>query len=165
MELKAAIDQNIKEINKLLKSLSKAERKKLARPAAKMMQQAIASKAPVADVPIRRYSTPKVAKMMKAPKGMGVVVATYHPGNLSRSIKVLSFRKSGYLFVGPKVDKKGSSGDFNSASKVDGWYAHIVERNHPFIRPAAMAAQASVLDKLKSDIEVHLNNQIKKING
>jgi hypothetical protein len=165
MELQAAIKQNIKEINKLLKSLPKGERKKLARPAAKMMQAAIVADTPKAEKAIKRYSTPKIVGHMKAPKGMGVVVATYQPGNLERSIKILSFRKSGYLHVGPKLAKKNSTGDFNSATKVDGWYATIVERKHPFIRPAAMAAQASVLKQLKTDIETHLNKVIKDING
>ena len=54
----------------------------------------------------RRYSTAKVNKSMRAPKGMGAVVATYSPGNLARSMQVMKLRrKKSAVIVGAKHTK------------------------------------------------------------
>ena len=52
------------------------------------------SAAPQGSKPHKRYSTAKANKAIRAPKGMGNVVATYMPGNLARSIRVLDLKKT-----------------------------------------------------------------------
>ena len=49
-------------------------------------------------------------------------MATYQPGNLSRSFSVLSFRRARYAkFIGPRLDKS------RRGRQPDGYYAHMVE--------------------------------------
>lgn len=76
----------------------------------------------------KRYSTAKATKSIRAPKGMGNVVATYMPGNLSRSIKVLDLKRSkNAAYVGAQLKKGAATGMF-SGMKADGYYMHMVER-------------------------------------
>jgi len=120
--------------------------------AAPILISAIQARADQSDKPHFRYNTPKVATKLRAPNGMGVVVAKYMPGNLKRSFKTLIFRKSAAVFVGPKLDKSGSGGTF-SGNKTDGYYAHWMEYGapeagiepRPFVRPAVAAAGPQVL--------------------
>lgn len=58
-------------------------------------------------------------------KGRGVV-AIYHPGNLRRSIKSLSFRKSEDLFVGPKFGDKKAQNYGRVGDPVDAYYAQMI---------------------------------------
>jgi hypothetical protein len=66
----------------------------------------------------------------KKGKGKGVIKAIYAPGHLSKSLRILTFRRSKRaLFVGPKFDSKaGRAGGLFGASptKVDAYYAHMV---------------------------------------
>jgi hypothetical protein len=115
------------EINDLIRTLqgvsdtAKKDSDRVLTEAAGPLRSAIAGRAPVSDAPHKRYSTPKISKKIRAPKGMGVVKATYQPGNLSRSFAVLSFRRAKFAkFVGPKIDKRGGG------RMPDGYYAHMV---------------------------------------
>jgi antitoxin component YwqK of YwqJK toxin-antitoxin module len=159
----ADVKFNSKELQKLIKQLSKKELKRLAKPAAKAMQAAIQAKAPVFHKTVYRYDTPKLIGKWRAPNGKGKRVAEYQPGNLKRSIKIMTFRRSGFLFVGPKRSKN-AEGNF-TGNKVDGWYAHIVEMRKPFIRPAVDSSSSTVLSILQKDIETYLNARVSKLNG
>ncbi len=76
----------------------------------------------------KRYSTAKVSKSMRAPKGSGNVVATYLPGNLKRSIRVLDLKRTkNATIVGAKLNKGAVSGTF-SGMRADGYYMHMVEK-------------------------------------
>ena len=117
-----------KKLERLLDEFSTKERKKILRRAARPMRKAARLGIKDADKPVKRYSTPKVLKGLRAPKGKGKVVAIYHPGNLRRSIKILSFRRAKTaVFVGPKLGKQGASQFGKPGQKVDGYYAHIYE--------------------------------------
>ena len=63
-------------------------------------------------------------------KGKGIIKAIYAPGHLSKSVRILTFKRSKRaLFVGPKLDRKaGEAGGLFGASstKVDAYYAHMV---------------------------------------
>lgn len=104
-----------------------------------MLISAIQGRAPESEAPHSRY------------KG-GRIVATYYPGNLRRAFRTLVFRRSAAVFVGPKLDKAGSGGDFRG-NRTDGYYAHWVEFGapaaglppRPFVKPAADAAGPLVL--------------------
>jgi len=120
--------------------------------AAPILISAIQARAPQSDAPHYRYDTPKIANKLRAPNGSGKIVATYMPGNLKRSFKTLVFRRSAAVFVGPKVDKRGSGGVFAGA-RADGYYAQWMEYGAPeagiapvpFVRPAVDAAGAQTL--------------------
>ena len=91
------------------------------------LASAAESAAPKGRIVHRRYSTAKVNKSMRAPKGMGTVVATYSPGNLARSMQVLKLRrvKSGVI-VGANLAKGSAKGNFGG-TRTDGYYLHMVE--------------------------------------
>ncbi len=85
--------------------------------ASRILVSAVQGRVPVSDKPHSRYSTAKVIKGIRAPKGMGRIVATYQPGNLKKAFRTLKFRRSEAVFVGPKL----------GAAQADGFYAHFVE--------------------------------------
>ena len=63
----------------------------------------------------KRYSTAKVNKAIRAPKGMGTVVATYSPGNLGNSMQILPLRRTkSAVYVGAKLAKGQAKGNFGS---------------------------------------------------
>lgn len=113
------------ELNTLIRKLdglsaaSKRERDRVLTEAAGPLRSAIAGRAPQSDKPHSRYSTPKISGKLRAPKGRGVVVATYQPGNLRKSVQTLRFRRSKAVFIGPKVRRSGGQ-------MPDGYYAHMV---------------------------------------
>ncbi len=126
-----SIDQQVKEAVKkfdlLPKKFAKRERKKFLRKAAKPLIKAARNNIPESDEPHYRYATAKASSSKRAPKGEGNIVAVYYPGNLKKSIRALSFRKSGSIFVGPKLQKRGAFGEFGKGNKVDGYYAAMME--------------------------------------
>lgn len=64
--------------------------------------------------------------LKKKPKGQGVIVAAYKPGNLRKSLSILSFRRAKRsMFVGPALKLGASSGQ----KKYDGYYAHMLYGN------------------------------------
>lgn len=147
-----------------ISNTAKRESNKAFRQAAKPLITAIQARAPQSNAPHYRYDTPKIAGNLKAPNGMGVIKATYMPGNLKRSFKTLFFRRSAAVFVGPKLDKQGSGGTF-SGNKTDGYYAHWQEFGapeagiapRPFVRPSVAAVGPQSLqiasEQLKKAIE------------
>lgn len=104
-----------------LKDIPRRERNAALSEAAGPLRAAIAGKAPQSDRPHKRYSTPKASQKIRTPRGSGKVVAVYQPGNLSRSIQTLRFRRSKAVFIGPKIDKT------RSGRLPDGYYGHFVE--------------------------------------
>ena len=133
------------EVNELVRKLrqvsdtAKKDSRQAFKEAAPVLISAIQARAPESDAPHMRYSN-------------GKVVATYSPGNLKRSFRALLFRKSQAVFVGPKLDKAGSRGDF-SGTRADGYYAHWMEFGapgagiapRPFVKPAVQAAGSLTL--------------------
>lgn len=87
------------------------------------------SAAPRSSAPHYRYSTAKVNRNIRAPKGMGNKVATYYPGNLGNSIRVLKFpRAKSKVYVGARLAKgQNPSGVFGRGARADGYYLHMVE--------------------------------------
>lgn len=83
------------------------------------------------------YNTPKLSRRLKAPKGKGRKTGTYYPGNLERSILEIGERRSRYkkktykVIIGPYYRGRGPGAGkakdiFNSMSKINGYYAHMV---------------------------------------
>lgn len=142
-----------KQLRKVSQNMKKEERRILTK-SAKPLVEAIRMRAPVGDEPHYRYSTGKLVKAVRAPKGMGNKVATYKPGNLRDAFKILPLRRTRAVIVGPKVDKGGKGGVFGPGTKQDAYYAHMVEFGtlysvpKPFVRPALSSSQATVLKQL-----------------
>ena len=91
--------------------------KKILKPAGEVVAQEIQKKTPVSRRRHYRYGS----------RGAGRV-ATYFPGNLRRSIQDLNLKRTDAVFIGPKL---GSSTGTFSGTRVDGWYAQIVDRGAP----------------------------------
>jgi len=116
------------ELNALIKSLqgvsdaAKKDADRVLTEAAGPLRSVVQGKAPQSDRPHSRYSTPKAAGKLRAPKGSGRIVATYQPGNLKQSFSILAFRRARFAkFIGPKLDKS------RKGRQPDGYYAHNVE--------------------------------------
>lgn len=144
------------EVNALILKLrkvsdnAKARSQSAFKEAAGPLVSAIQGRAPVSEEQHYRYSTAKLSGKIRAPKGAGNIVATYQPGNVQRSFRVLTFRRSAAVFIGPKAHKSDTGGLF-AGKRVDPYYAHFVEFGTknipatPFVRPAVAAAGPQVL--------------------
>lgn len=173
MAVDARLQKEISEAIAKLKGVSKAAGRASNRAltkAARPLIQEIRQNAPRSDEPHYRYSTPKLVGGLRAPKGEGRKVATYMPGNLERSFKVLKFRRSAAVFVGPKLDKTGSGGLFAGA-RTDAYYAHWVEYGapaagipaRPFVRPAVQSQQDNVLRIAVNELKLAIEQYAKEV--
>lgn len=83
------------------------------------------------------YNTPKIIGKIKAPPGKGRKVGEYHPENLMRSIVDIAERRQKYkkktykVIIGPYYRGRGpitgtARQIFNSDTKINGYYAHMV---------------------------------------
>lgn len=110
----------------------------------KMLVAAIKQRAPVGTRTHIRYNS------------AGKVVATYKPGNLKKSIRILPLRRvKNAVIVGP----------ISRGKTPDGYYAHMLEFGtvkmfaQPFVEPAVNAVSGAVQDRilkaLKNRIESH----------
>lgn len=143
---------NQPELNALYEKLKKLgaintpkKRRDLLRPAAQLMMDEAKKLVSRSNKPHKRYKD-------------GVVVATYYPGNLRRSLQILGNKGklSGVIIAGPKLAKAGDSSGKFSGRRVDGWYAGIVEKKKPFLRPAYQSkkneAEKLIIEKMKEAI-------------
>lgn len=168
-EIKKEVEKAVEALKKIGVVADKKERKKLLKRGAVVMRNEIRSNAPVSQRLHKRYSTSKAAKNLKAGKGQGNVVATYSPGNLKRSIRLLNLRKSADWFVGPKVSRV-TKGDF-TGNRVDGYYAHFVEYGAPgagvpatpFIRPAVSTGRSKVAKAIKRSIKKRIRQIVRQV--
>lgn len=124
------IEQEINEaVRKLEKcgNLFRENRQRVAALGGAYAASAAEAAAPKSRAVHYRYSTAKLTKKLRAPKGYGNRVASYTPGNLGRSISVLKFnRAKSKVFVGAKLSRQ-SKGNF-SGRRTDGYYLHFVEQ-------------------------------------
>lgn len=120
------------EFRKISKNLTNADsRRTVAQSALPFVIPAIQNASPVGKRIHKRYNTPKLVNKLRAPKGMGRVVATYYPGNLRQSVvdlatKKAKFKKSPAVVVAPFYGRRGSKGTFGKGKKTDAYYAHMV---------------------------------------
>jgi len=155
MSLQSDVNELVRKLNKVANN-AKRESQSAFREGAKPLVEAIKAGAPVSDEEHYRYLG-------------GKVVATYTPGNLKRSIRTMTFRRSGAVFVGPKFSSSSGSKGVFSGNRTDPWYAHIMEleyglsgkRPQPFIRPAAASTGPTALRiatvSLKRKIDAYAN--------
>lgn len=151
-QLQGEIDGAMRRLRSLAEDLKKESRPAL-RAGAKLIKEEIVSRAPVGKKVHHRYSTPKLTKGIRAPKGMGRKVATYYPGNLQKSFDVMTFGRSEAVFVGPRVGRRARAGGY------DGYYAHMVDRGTKyaradnFIKPAVQAAEKEAVQAIITKLE------------
>lgn len=137
-QLQADLNRVINNLKTLEPFIRKSGKEDL-KEAAKILSTAVAIRTPVGTKTHKRYSA---KKGKRAAKGSGTVVATYRPGNLRRSIRVLNFRRSPDAFVGAKLGKT-----------PDRYYAHMVERGtttqpaQEFFKKAVASAGNATLNK------------------
>ncbi len=151
--VQSEVDAIVQKLKALAKDFRPAEMRRIMRPAAKMVAREIAAAAPTATRTVYRYDTPKLNGNMRAPKRSGRIVAQYEPGNLGKSIGVLTFRRSTSLWIGPRAGRK-SRGD-------DGWYAKFVEFGvpsrgipaQPFIRNTWDRVKSTAFKMVESEVE------------
>lgn len=163
--LQAEINAAVKKLDALV-TLVKKEKQGILMNGAKIVRDEIFMAAPIGTKVHKRYSTPKVSKKIRAPKGMGVVTATYAPSNLKWAMQVLKFNQSAAVFVGAKLAKgKSATGQFGGTSdRSDGYYAHMVEFGtakmppHAFIRPAVAAVKEYALQTILRDFKTKIDD-------
>lgn len=151
MSLEADIDVAIKALYKYGADVAKNRQRIAALGGAYVAAYAEAA-APRSAKIHKRYSTPKLNKGIRAPKGAGRVAATYYPGNLARSIQVLRFsRAKSKVFVGAKLAKGQATGTFGRGTRTDGYYLHMVEKgtknaaSNPFFLSAVERSKGRAL--------------------
>lgn len=136
------------DIVKLADKLGKgADRTQALERAGNSLKDAMVQRAPQSNRVVKRYKN-------------GKLIATYHPGNLKRSIQLLDLRDKANVYVGVKIQPRGKGKGVFSGSNVDGYYAHFVEygrRKRPFIRPAVDAVGSKVLRELENFVAKTLN--------
>jgi HK97 gp10 family phage protein len=139
-ELERQLAKDIKEVVKIFRTLPKEyrgkARKSLLRKPALMFRDAARGNVPVSDKPHYRYK-----KSIDGEPGEKI---TYLPGNLKRSLRVLTFRRSPDVFVGPKKKPKNKeSAVFGGDDKtVDPYYANFVEKGTSKQPPAGYMRKA-----------------------
>lgn len=164
--LESDVRDAIKKFRAVEKHFSVKERRNILKEGGKVLVASVRSKIPEADDDVFRYSTPKVKKKKRAPKGSGNVVAVYTPGNARRSYKILDLRKTPDVIVGPKTSSKG--GGVFSGSRVDGYYFHMLEYGTRFmpalapIRRGLAEAKGFINNKLRTGFEKHMKRFVQK---
>lgn len=148
--------KGIQEVKALLKGLTPRLKakvlKKAYEKAADPLIAQIKANIPIAETSYRNKKTGKwIHRSLPFKRySNGVVVATYMPENLKKSIgKMWPKGNANYLRVGAKA---------GMGRKFDGFYAHMVERGtkftsaQPFMRPAFDKMQAQVRKSIADDV-------------
>lgn len=109
------INTVIRNLQALNGTIRRTIREDLKGPAS-LLASAIKARTPIGSKKHSRYK--RITKSGKRmPKGKGVVLATYKPGNLQKSFRVLGLRRAkAAQIVGPLLGGK----------RIDGYYAHFV---------------------------------------
>lgn len=111
-----AIISNLKALNSQIAKTIKSDLK----DPADFLASAIKGRTPIGARAHKRYKSGKSMLFKRMPKGSGVVVATYRPGNLRKSVKTLSkLRRVKFAqIVGA-----------NTGGTNDGYYLHFVNND------------------------------------
>jgi len=135
------VRQAIQTLKKLPKEFKGKKLKRVYRKAAKPLVHQAKRNVSDAQRPVKRYDK------------NGNHVATYYPGNLRRSIGILRLRLKRAIYVGPRVSRSGTKGEFKGG-RYDPWYAHIVEhgsvrqRGQHFMKRAYIATKETVVRRI-----------------
>lgn len=153
-------------LNQIPNGFDYAARKAIMEKAAAPIIAAAKALAPKSKRAHSMYNTPKLTNNLRAPKGMGVISATFNPGNLSRSIKILThgpFRKSPFTYIGPKYPTRNGGGRHVAP------YAHMVEFGtikqsaQPYMRPAFESQKNTAFQIAKKGFRDALDKELQKM--
>ena len=145
----AAFEKRVVELAKQLED--SPERYDAMKEAGEILVKSMKAKVRVSNRVLYRYSNKKI-------------VATYYPGNLKRSIKVLDHmadRRNAYVGIERQPRAKGK-GVF-TGDNADGWYARFEEygpKGKPFMRPAIMETEGQIFKKLEAYIARQAQRQL-----
>jgi len=140
-------------------------------PAAKIVKKVMIGLAPLLTTATSFdvYRTPKASGSMRAPNGMGKIYVSIKPGQLKKSIKAFTTRrssKSGAMYIGPKY----KSGVWKKPEK-GGWYMHMVQfgtefvKPQPFVKPALLATKKGISNMMEKNYKKVLSQAVSKTNG
>jgi len=93
----------------------------------------------------------------------GQIVATYSPGHLAGSIKILP-SKDGNVYIGPKLAGEGKASGRFTSRRSDAWYAHFLEWGTvkqpgiSFLRRGYDSTKSVVMTILKAQILGSIKN-------
>lgn len=163
-DLKRQIARVFKDLNTLPKEYRGKARKSLLRKPALMVRDAARSKAPQSKRPHYRY---------RKTAGGSTEKITYLPGNLKKSIRVLTFPRSADVFVGPKKKPKNKESSVYGADRqtVDPYYAGWVEfgggNNQPvgYMRKAYDTTKSQVIPVMEKNVEKIIKRWQKRISA
>jgi hypothetical protein len=178
-------DEFVKEIRQILKGVSGWENRRLVAEAAAPVVINAARMTAKAKFKNQQthytYNTPKLLKRLKAPAGEGRKVAQYEPGNLMRSIIEITKRRSKYrkksykVIIGPYYKGRGPLGGksraiYNSMSKIDGYYAHMVYRSarefqQRIMIPSLMQVRGQVINEMRRKAREIIEMEARKAGG
>lgn len=124
----AEVADVVKRLNEVAKDMSLSKRRAILRRAAGPVRQRSISLAPRSKRVHYRYSTPKIIKGKRAKRGTATAYRiAYHPGNLKKSLQVLTFnRDRAGVYVGPKFGKGDGKDRGRTIKTADGYYAQMV---------------------------------------
>ena len=155
----------VRRLNEVTKEMTLSKRRAILRRAAGPVRQRSISLAPRSNKVHYRYSTPKLIKRRRAKRGSAKAYRiAYHPGNVKKSLQVLTFSrdKSG-VYVGPKRGKGIGGKDFGRTIKTaDGYYAQMIYGSAAaFGGRITEAALSSVRRQVTAIIEDGINRIVK----
>jgi len=147
----ARLQQEINLLDGKLRRMSKdvqRDAKNDIKEAGGLLVAALKGRVPVGSKPHSRYKRIK-KKGKRMPKGFGVKLATYRPGNLRKAYRILNFRrmKSGVI-IGPLLGGR----------TVDGYYVHMVNNNVKMSNGKVRTGQKFVEDSIAAAGDATLQN-------
>lgn len=108
------VDATFKRLERALVDYSEKDRKRITRKAAQKVAVAARRNPGFSDSKKPHY------------RGRGNTRIKYNPGNLRRSLKVLSFRRTNDAFIGPQFAKRKAKEYGGVGQPVDGYYAAML---------------------------------------
>jgi hypothetical protein len=152
----------VKRLNEVAKDMTLSKRRAILRRAAGPVRQRSISLAPRSKRVHYRYSTPKIIKGRRAKRGTATAYRiAYHPGNLKKSLQVLTFnRDRAGVYVGPKFGKGDGKDRGRTVKTADGYYAQMV-----YGSAAAFGGRITeaALSSVKRQVTAIIEDGIKKI--
>jgi hypothetical protein len=152
----------MRDINNAIKDFEKRDRKAILRKAAAPIRKTARGLAPVRSA---RGTRSKIGLRPNPRYSSGKKVAVYHPKNLQRSIKTLSFGRSEDVFIGPQFSKKKAQEYGKTGQPVDAYYAAMIFGSaaafgRRVLKPALAQNRATVLNIVKREAKSKIINRI-----
>lgn len=151
------IEQWGRKVNEAVKGFNRSDRKKLLRLAASPVRTEVKNQLK------RSYKRPESSRGPHF-RGSGDNRIQYNPGNLRRSQKTQTFRRSLDVFVGPRFARRRASEYGGVGQPTDGYYAHMIfggatQFNSRILAPAVRKAGPNGLRRIRPGIRKSIKTQ------